>query len=129
MPHEVERGGGIVPSIPTLRSDLERFEQPGFLTEAGQRDRRAVAQHQYEMRQIVRDTERRALQRASELYDALVTEAAEDLLMTDAKMRIQQQHSLSRLLAGEDPVLQAEFAVLDATRSQKRRERLLGFGR
>jgi len=49
-------------------------------------------------------------------------------LLTQIKLKLKEQHTLSRLLAEDDPVLQAEYGVLDATRNQKRRRRLLEFG-
>jgi hypothetical protein len=129
MPHDIERGGGLVPSLPILRSDLDRYEPPSMLTQAGRRDAKAVAEHQYQMRQLLRDAEVQAARLAKDLYVTLVEEAAEDVLLTQTKLKLKEQHNLSRLLAEDDPVLQAEYGVLDGTRNQKRRKRLLEFGR
>ena len=100
-----------------------------MLTQAGRRDAKAVAEHQYQMRQLLRDAEVQATRLAKDLYVTLVEEAAEDVLLTQTKLKLKEQHNLSRLLAEDDPVLQAEYGVLDGTRNQKRRKRLLEFGR
>lgn len=98
---------------PAAERDRGPLPAPAWWTSAGVRDRRAEESHTLAVRQMVRGVELARVQIAGRhAVDVAELEAA-SMRLTERKLQIDQQHRLSLALAGEDPVLQAKFAVLD----------------
>lgn len=89
-------------------ADMPMLRRKAFL-----RDRRAEEAQTLAIRQMQRDVELARLEIAAEHAIELAEIEAASMRLTERKLRIDQQHRLSRAIAGDDPVLQAKFAVLD----------------
>jgi hypothetical protein len=118
--------------------DLERFSTPPdsinrrptasvlpWFTPAGMADRRNEADHVVRMQQIRREAEQLAAEQAKHLVHELAHQQASAQALSEAKYTLHRAHTESRLLAGEDPVLQAHFGIMDDTLAVGMRTRLL----
>lgn len=86
-----------------------------WLTSAGLADRRNEANHLVRMQETRREAERLAAIEAKRLVHELAHQQAMSRAVSEAKFTLHRAHTESRLLAGDDPVLQAHFAILDDT--------------
>lgn len=108
-----------------MRGIEQRFPQPPLLSSGGVRDRQASSEHALAMREVSRRME---LQMAR-TYERMVTEVgqmqAEAKLQTELKWHLVRNHKESQVLAGDDPELKAQMAVLDDEFFHRQRARML----
>lgn len=109
----IERAG-FGPDRPFHNENLpERYQQPGFLSEAGQMDRRREGRHVVRVRDLQREAVEGAAEQARTAFVKIAEAEARRRVLTELKFNVHRAQKESQLLAGEDPELQAKFAVLD----------------
>lgn len=113
--------------VPARSSERARgpLPAPAWWTAAGARDRRAEEAHTLAVRQEARIAELAQIRAARQLVES---NARMDLLArinSEAKFRVEEAERRSRLMAQDDPVLQAKFGVLDDSFLQALRAELL----
>ncbi len=113
--------------VPTRSSERNRGPLPAapWWTAAGARDRRAEDAHTLAVRQEARNAELAQIQSVRQLVEST---ARMDLLARincEAKFHVEEAERRSRLLAQDDPVLQAKFGMLDDGFLQSLRSELL----
>jgi hypothetical protein len=120
---DIERSfGGLVP----IQAE-DRFPAPPALSRAGQIDRRNENEHAATMRQLRRRAEADVARTAGRLFADVAEIEAAARVASETKFKLHDAHYRSRVLAGEDPVLQAQFAVIDDTLAQRLRSKLTGY--
>lgn len=115
-----------LPIRPSQR-DRQHLPAPPRWSNAGARDRRADEAHTLAMRQEVRTAELAQVREARRLAASLASLEKLRRLGNEAKFMLEEADRRSQLMAGENPVLKSQFAVLDdalfhAIRSQLLRE-------
>ncbi len=117
-------------SLPDRPSDRDRgpLPAPPWWTAAGAKDRRAEENHTLAVRQEVRAGELAQIRAAGEVVESTAKMEALSRISTEAKFRLEEAHRRSLMLAGEDPVLQAQMGVLDDTLFQAFRSELIRRG-
>ena len=109
----IERANFNMPARMSEESLPQRYRQPGVLTESGQIDRRHEGQHVVRMRDLQRQAIEAAAEQAKEAFEFEAWQEARGRALSDAKYQVLRNHKESAFLAEQDPVLQAEFGVLD----------------
>lgn len=109
----IERANFNPPERMGEQSLPDRYQQPGFFSEAGQLDRRHEEQHVVR----IRDLHRQAVERIAAWSKwEMETDArlvSKRRVLSEFKYELVRNRKESQFLAGEDPILQAEFAILD----------------
>ena len=113
-------------AVPVRRETLaDRFPQPSPLTRAGQVDRLHEGRHLVAMRDVARRMELQAAETFAKLQSEMQTMEADDMLLTEVKLRLQRQKKLSQILGEDDPELRAAYSVLDDDSFHRRRASLM----
>lgn len=94
---------------------VERYEQPSWFTQAGALDRRHGNEQVVRMHDVQRDAQYQAALELKRAFIAAARVEGVGRVATEAKFKLQRATLESRMLAGEDPVLQAHFANIDDT--------------
>jgi hypothetical protein len=110
---DLERARFQVPDRLTEHDLPDRYRQPGFFTPAGQRDRQHEGRHVVRMRDLQRDAIEGVAAQAWQEIELNAWIESRSRAMTDAKFEMMRTQRESEILAGEDPVLKAKFAILD----------------
>jgi hypothetical protein len=110
---DLERARFHVPERMTEDHLPERYRQPNVFTEAGQLDRRHEAKHVVRMRDLQRDAIENAAGQAKQEFELNAWLDSRGRALSESKYRLLRNTRESEFLAGEDPVLKAEFSILD----------------
>ena len=105
---------GLAPGTTTL-PELPRWSGGGAV------ERRARSRHELAIRQEIRGGELDQVRLARQLAQDLAQLDAAERYVTEVKFKLEEAERRSRLIAGDDPVLNQQFAVLDATLFQAAR--------
>ena len=103
------------PQLPGQAGAVDRYAQPGWLTPAGQQDRKAEVDHVLRVRVIGRQASETAALEARAAFEELAHQEAMGRVVTEAKYKLHRAKTESQVLGGEDPELEAKFAILDDT--------------
>ncbi len=109
----IERASFNMPARMSEESLPQRYQQPGPLTQAGQVDRRHEGQHVVRMRDLQRDAVENVTAQAKQEFETNAWLEARGHALSDAKYQVLRNHKESQFLAEDDPMLKAEFGVLD----------------
>src|SRR5688500_6492116 len=90
-----------------------RYRQPGALTEAGVFDRRQESKHVARIRDFERQAVEYSVEQQKRESDMCAYLSAKGRAVSEAKYLVLRNHKESQFLADADPVLQAQFGVLD----------------
>lgn len=110
-------------------SERGPYPTPAWWTEAGVQDRRNGGQHAVAMRQIRRDTELAQADAARRLIEDVAEMQADARYVTEAKFVLDRADKETKILAGDNPELQAKFRLLDDELYQRTRIRRVRRGR
>jgi hypothetical protein len=110
---DLERRSMQMPGRMSERDLPERYHQPSALTQAGQLDRRHEGKHVVRMRDLQRQAIEAAAEQAKQEFETNAWLECRSRALSEAKYRLLRNHKESAFLAEEDPVLQAEFGILD----------------
>ena len=91
----------------------DRYGPPPALSRAGQIDRRHEGQHAVAIRDLEREARERVAMAAVEATGDIAWIRGRARVVSDAKFAIDRAGKESDLLAQDDPVKQAKYAILD----------------
>jgi hypothetical protein len=91
----------------------DRYRQPHFLTEAGQLDRKREAGHVAHVRALHREAIEHAAAEAKHEFELNAWLDSRGRAASEAKFRLFRNAKESQSLAQDDPVLGAEFSIID----------------
>ena len=94
---------------------IRRDDQPPWFTQAGALDRRHGTEQVVRMHDVQRDAQYEAALELKQAFVAVARMEGVSRVATEAKYKLHRATMETRLLAGEDPVLQAHFAGIDDT--------------
>ncbi len=107
--------GSHMPVERVQERDRGPLPAPPWWTAAGAKDRRAEEKHTLAVRKEVRAGELAQIRAARMVVESTARMEALARITTEAKFRLEEAHRRSLLLAGDNPVLQAQMGVLDDT--------------
>jgi hypothetical protein len=110
---KLDRLGMQMPGRMSEQDLPERYQQPNTLTQAGQRDRRHEGKHVVRMRDVQREAVEFAAEQAKQEFEMDAWLECKGRALSEAKYRVLRNHKESQFLAAEDPLLQAQFDILD----------------
>ncbi len=110
---DIEKRKMDLPSVMSEQSLPERYRQPSGFTDAGRLDRKHEGKHVVHMRDMQRDAIELVAGQARQEFVMNAYLECRGRALTDSKYRVLRNHKETQLLAADDPVLQAQMAVLD----------------
>ncbi|MCU1387854.1 MAG: hypothetical protein JWL72_1192 [Ilumatobacteraceae bacterium] len=102
-----------LPARLTEESLPQRYQQPGFFAECGQLDRRLEGAHVARMRELQRQAIEDAAYHARREFNYSAWLHGRARAGADTKYQIFRNQKESEGLAGDDPIMRAQFGVID----------------
>jgi len=109
----IEKHNFNMPARMSEQSLPDRYQQPAYFAPGGQLDRQHEGQHVVRMRDMQRDAIESATEQAKQEFELNAWIDCRGRALTEAKYRVLRNHKESQFLAADDPILQAQFGVLD----------------
>ncbi len=91
----------------------QRYRAPSLFTEEGGVERRREREHVLAIRTLEREAREAVAAAAAQTVAAIADMTRREHVIENAKMKDAKAHDLSRRLAGDDPELQAKYAIYD----------------